>query len=99
MREVDTVSQLRSLPVGALHTDDGEFVTDGDALGCQQILAVVASSAPTGIGAIDVDSVDAVGQIDITIVCVGDLGDGTGDHVVNIGVILLMVLVSFCDCV
>ena len=77
VREVDTVRQLRSAVIGALHTDNTQPVAHGDAFGLKAVLAVVASSAPTWIAAIHVGDVGVILQVQVAIGRVNDSSTAT----------------------
>ena len=84
VREIDTVGYLWRAVVCRLHTDDGEFVTNLQTQCADETLTGIACGAPARIAAVDIQTVVTILQVDVAVSVVGNLVEGTSDHVVDI---------------
>ena len=83
MREVDTAAQLNLAVEGVLVANHGEIVFKFDACSSEPVLAVVASSAPAWVAAIYIDVGLVVAQSEVAEGWVVDIGDLTGNTIIN----------------
>ena len=70
--------------MGRLRTNDGELVTYCDAKLRNGTLTGIALGTPSGIAAVDVQTVRAIVDVDVAISIVGNLIDGSRYHVVGV---------------
>ena len=85
MREIDAIAQLGSALVLCPDTDDADLVAHGETERADETLTGIAGSTPAGIAAIDVEAFATIRQVDVTILVVGNLINGTANQIVDIG--------------